>query len=232
MSEAVAGVYTRFVALSEPATNNFLRESDNGDMHGDQGNLRRYQQASRYSIPELSGARRDATALWALFSDTIEGLSARLLVDEAATHTEVSSAMLGTLAAAGADDVVVIAFAGHGSPDGNLVLFDTNASDLAGTALSMAGLADAFKATKARAVLCILDCCFSGQAPARVLETAARPRSAFALTDIYGEGRILLAARATNESAWEQPGTGHGLLTHAVIEAQNLQPCRHSAGFS
>ncbi|WP_423197042.1 MULTISPECIES: DEAD/DEAH box helicase [unclassified Cupriavidus] len=171
------------------------------------------------SIPELSGARRDATALWALFTDTIEGLSARLLIDEAATHTEVSSAMLGTLAAASADDVVVIAFAGHGSPDGNLVLFDTNASDLAGTALSMAGLADAFKATKARAVLCILDCCFSGQAPARVLETAGRPRNAFALTGIYGEGRILLAACATNESAWEQPGTGHGLLTHAVIEA-------------
>ena len=83
----------------------------------------------------------------------------------------------------------------------------------------MAGLADAFKATKARAVLCILDCCFSGQAPARVLETEARPRNAFALTGIYGEGRILLAACATNESAWEQPGTGHGLLTHAVIEA-------------
>ena len=83
----------------------------------------------------------------------------------------------------------------------------------------MAGLADAFKATRARAVLCILDCCFSGQAPARVLETAARPRSAFALTGFYGEGRILLAACATNESAWEQSGTGHGLLTHAVIEA-------------
>ena len=30
------------------------------------------------TIPELSGARRDATALWALFTDTVEGLSARL----------------------------------------------------------------------------------------------------------------------------------------------------------
>jgi hypothetical protein len=171
------------------------------------------------TIPELSGARHDATALWALFTDTVDGLSARLLVDEAATHAEVSQAMLGTLAAAGDDDVVVITFAGHGSPDGNLVLFDTSATDLARTSLSMAGLADAFKATRARAVLCILDCCFSGQAPARVLETAARPRSAFALKGVYGEGRILLAACATNESAWEQPGTGHGLLTHAVIEA-------------
>jgi helicase len=49
------------------------------------------------TIPELSGARRDATALWALFSDTIDGLSARLLLDEAATHAEVRQAILGIL---------------------------------------------------------------------------------------------------------------------------------------
>lgn len=171
------------------------------------------------AIPELSGARRDATALWALFTDTIEGLTARLLVDDTATHAEVSQAILGTLADASSDDVVVVSFAGHGSPDGNLVLFDTNAANLTGTALSMTNLADAFSVTKARAVLCILDCCFSGQAPARVIETTARPRNVFSLNGIYGEGRILLAACATNESAWEQPGTGHGLLTHAVIES-------------
>ena len=170
-------------------------------------------------IPELNDARRDATALWALFTDTIEGLAARLLVDEAATYAGVSEAILGVLSAAQADDVVIISFAGHGSPDGSLVLFDTDVADLSGTALPMATLADAFKATKARAVLCILDCCFSGQAPARVLETPSSPRNAFALAGIYGEGRILLAACAPAESAWEQPGTGHGLLTYAAIEA-------------
>ena len=74
----------------------------------------------------------------------------------------------------------------------------------------MAALADGFKATKARAVLCILDCCFSGKAPARVLETEATPRNPFALSGIYGEGRILLAACGAGESAWEQPSTGHG----------------------
>lgn len=171
------------------------------------------------AIPELSGARRDATAMWALFTDTIDGLASRLLVDETATHATVTQAILGTLSGAGESDVIVISFAGHGSPDGSLVLFDTNSANITGTALSMADLADTFKLTKARAVLCILDCCFSGQAPARVLETAGRPRSAFALTGVYGEGRILLAACATNELAWEQPGTGHGLLTHAVIQA-------------
>jgi replicative superfamily II helicase len=39
------------------------------------------------------------------------------------------------------------------------------------------------------------------------------------LNGIYGEGRILLAACAPNEAAWEQPGTGHGILTFATIAA-------------
>ena len=107
-------------------------------------------------IPELNGARRDATALWALFTDTIDGLAARLLVDESATHAEVSRAILGGLSAAQTVDVIVISFAGHGSPDGSMVLFDTDVADLSGTALSMATLAEAFKTTKARVVLCIL----------------------------------------------------------------------------
>ena len=171
------------------------------------------------AIPELGGARRDAMALWALFTDTIEGLAARRLVDEEATHSEVSDAIVGTLKGALEDDVIVITFAGHGSPDGRLLLSDTDATDLPGTALPMTALADAFKGTRARTVLCILDCCFSGQAPARVFETEARPRNAFALDGVVGEGRILLAACATSEAAWEQPGTGHGLLTHATIEA-------------
>ena len=171
------------------------------------------------SIPELSGATHDATALCALFKDTIEELDCLLLLDEYANNTTVPKALLSTLVAAEADDVVIITFAGHGSRDGRLVLYDTRATDLTESSLSMSSLADAFKATKARAVLCILDCCFSGQAPARVLEVAASPRNAFAFNGIYGEGRVLLAACAADQSAWEQPGTGHGLLTHAVIEA-------------
>lgn len=170
-------------------------------------------------IPELSGAARDATALWALFSDSIPELAPRLLLDEAATHDAVEQSILGALTTASPEDVVIVTFAGHGSPDGRLVAYDTDASDLSGTALSMTALADAFRTSQARAVLCILDCCFSGQAPARVLEVDAQPRSAFALSGIHGEGRILLSACAPHEAAWEQPGAGHGLLTYAVMSA-------------
>jgi len=175
------------------------------------------------AIPELSGAARDATALWALFSDTLPDLSAHLLTDRQATHAAASAILTSTLNGATDSDVVIISFAGHGSADGRLVFYDTGAANLSGTALSMAVLADAFKATKARAVLCLLDCCFSGHAPARVLETGATPRNAFALTGVYGEGRILISACTSTESAWEQPGTGHGLLTYAVIAAMTRE---------
>lgn len=171
------------------------------------------------SIPELSGARADAHALWSIFNDSFQGLASRLLVDENATCDSVRDALFGTLASAGPDDIVILSFAGHGTPDGRLVLYDTQTTDLPSSAIAMADVAEAFKETKARVVLCILDCCFSGQAPARVLEVDATPRSAFLLADVAGEGRILLSACAGDEAAWEQPGTAHGLLTYAVLEA-------------
>ena len=168
---------------------------------------------------ELGGACRDAKALWALFMDSVPGLASRLLLDEKATYLAVSEAIFGTLAEAAADDVVVITFAGHGSPDGHLVLHDTNGNDLPHSGIPMAQIAEAFRTTRAKTVLCILDCCFSGQAPARVLEAPALSRSAFTLAGVHGEGRILISACDTNQPAYEQPSTGHGLLTYAVIQA-------------
>ena len=176
------------------------------------------------NISELNGATRDATALWALFTDSVDGLIGKLLTDENATYASVQQAILGTLTDATNEDIIVISFAGHGSPDGSLIMYDTKTHDLAGTAISMLDIANAFKETKARAVLFVLDCCFSGQAPARVIEVSAKPRNPFVFNGIYGEGRILLAACAANEVAWEQAGTGHGLLTYAVMQAMQGEP--------
>lgn len=171
------------------------------------------------SVPELNGACRDATALWALFTDTVPDLSTRLLVDDFATHLSARESVFASLANATPDDVVVIFFAGHGTPDGHLVLHDTNVKDMSSTAIAMAELATKFKESRAGVVLCILDCCFSGQAPARVLDVGPRPRSTgIGLATVAGEGRVLLAACRGDESAWEQPGSGHGLLTRAVID--------------
>ena len=84
------------------------------------------------------------------------------MVNGNVTHADVSQAIRDALSPAQTNDVIVISFAGHGSPDDHMVLFDTDAANVSGTALWMAALAEAFKTTKARVVLCILDCCFRG----------------------------------------------------------------------
>ncbi|CAG9217792.1 Replicative superfamily II helicase [Paraburkholderia tropica] len=171
------------------------------------------------SIDELPGTHCDAVALWSLFTDTLPDISSRLLIGSDATKENVSKAVLHALGSARAEDVVIISFAGHGTPDGSLVFYDTQRTDVTGTTLPMATFADAFQTSKARVVLFILDACFAGHAPARVLEVEGRPRNAFTFEQVAGDGRILLAACTSTQSAWEQPGTGHGLLTAALIQA-------------
>lgn len=170
-------------------------------------------------IPELTGAARDAQALHALFQDTFAGLDAKLLVDQQATYSAISGAIDNTLLGALEDDVVILSFAGHGTPSHQLVAFDTDRDDISSTAISMYDLAHKFQASRARAVLCVLDCCFSGAAPARVLEETPQPRVvSFDYTSFTGKGRFLLAAASPTQPAWEDPRSGHGLLTGSIIE--------------
>jgi helicase len=171
-------------------------------------------------IRDLNGAARDAKALWALFSDSIEGLDARLLVDREATLKAVTSALDETLGRATEDDVVILSFAGHGTRDHRLVTTDSAIDRLPETTFDMAELAARFRATKARAVLLLLDCCFSGGAPARVLDIGVVARDAgYPLAQVAGNGRVLFAASAPDEAALEDHRDRHGLFTKAVIEA-------------
>jgi len=70
----------------------------------------------RYASAEinwLSCATRDATALHALFTDTFGG-DTTLLADAQATVTAIRDSF-EQLAASDPDDIVVIAFSGHGT---------------------------------------------------------------------------------------------------------------------
>jgi helicase len=172
------------------------------------------------NIRELTGARRDATALSALFADSVADLSAELLVDEEATLERVDAALHRSMDSAGEDDVVVLTFSGHGTHDHRLVTYNSVVDRLPDTTLSMDDLAQRFRGSKAKAVVCVLDCCFSGGAPARVLEGSAVPRSPTApFADIAGKGRILITASGIDEEAFELPGAGFGILTKALLDA-------------
>lgn len=175
----------------------------------------------RYSDPhigDLNGAVRDAIALWAVMSDSIQGLSASLVTNDAASLASIKAALDGTLGAAEPDDVVLLSFAGHGTPDHRLVTADARVEDLPSTTLGMADLAERFRSSRARAILLLLDCCFSGGAPARVLDLGLMPRAVgIPLADVAGQGRILFAASAPDQPALEDPQTRHGLFTKAIL---------------
>jgi helicase len=175
------------------------------------------------SIAELSSAKRDAVALHALFSDNLAG-SVDLLCDEAATSAAVTTA-LTELQRSDADDVVVISFSGHGTSTHELVTHDADVNDLAASCISLDALTELIAAVPARQLICILDCCFSGGAGAKVLNSPRRPRSAALrsvaaqLEELSGTGRLILTASAADEPAWEDARLGHGLLTYALLEA-------------
>lgn len=171
------------------------------------------------NVRDLAGAKRDATALWALFCDTMPELSASLLVNKDATVDAVRKSLDNVLGAAGSDDIVIVSFSGHGTHDHRLVLHDSRLDLLPNTTIPMLEIAERFKASQAKVILCILDCCFSGSAPARVLEGSPLARDySNPLLQIEGHGRYLIAAANFNESAYENPTLGHGLLTKALID--------------
>jgi helicase len=172
------------------------------------------------TIRDLNGAKRDAVAIWALFVDSFPEAKSTLLVDESATLDAVKELLASTLDAAGNSDTVILNFAGHGTHDHRFVLHDTERSNLPGTTIDMADLARGFRESKAQTVICFLDCCFSGGAPARVLEDSPTPRDPLSpLQTISGTGRILVSASNQDEEALEDPVTRHGLFTNALITA-------------
>jgi replicative superfamily II helicase len=143
-------------------------------------------------------------------------IKACLLLDEEATKAAIRESLDETLGAAGPDDTALFFFAGHGSPAHQLVPHDIRREALGDTTIPMEELAERLAASKARAVIVILDCCFSGGATARVLQDVPVPRGGMAtIADLRGRGRVIIAASRDDEEAHELGG--HGLLTHALL---------------
>jgi helicase len=132
----------------------------------------------RYASPGinwLNCARRDARALHGLFIDSMGGETA-LLTDEQATSAAIADEFR-KLSGAAPDDVVVIAFSGHGSETHEIVTFDTDSYDVAGTSIPLATIGEWCARIPCRRLLVILDCCFSGGTGAKALQVDAHARA-------------------------------------------------------
>ncbi|MGW0521877.1 DEAD/DEAH box helicase [Crossiella sp. NPDC003009] len=197
----------------------------------------------KYRDPGFTGlrfARRDAEVLHALFADTFD-LDPVLLLDEDATKDRILTEVRQIVATSTASDIVVITFSGHGTRTGELATPDARVDRLAETAVPLAEFLDQIARIKAKLVIVVLDCCFSGAAltpeglrgttsvehQVRVLpepeerytSRSSDPEVSALFRQVQGSGHIVLAASAPDERAYESPAFRHGVLTHYVLQA-------------
>jgi replicative superfamily II helicase len=196
----------------------------NPRFHGLFVGINRYASAD---IDNLASAVRDARALHALFSDNLGG-NCRPVTDAEVTTARLRAELAELQTSSLENDVVVIAFSGHGSDTHEIITYDADLYNLPATALPLDEFTDLVSAIPAKHLLVILDCCFSGGAGAKVLNAPLVPRGATGgaplstdalLTKMAGTGRLILTASTADQPAWEDLRLGHGLLTHHLLAA-------------
>jgi uncharacterized caspase-like protein len=157
-----------------------------------------------------------------------------LLINEEAGLRQLRSA-LGTVLKrrAGAEDTVLIYFAGHGatesdadSPDGDglekyLLPVDANPDDLYATAIPMREIAHIFSRIRSDRLVFIADACYSGASGGRTLQ---KPGIRAGISDKFferissGRGRVIMTACNASEVSAESDALGHGIFTHYLLE--------------
>ena len=191
-------------------------------------------------IPSLRYATADARAIYNWLVDPNGGRYAparvKLLLDREATAANMKDALFNWLRQAIAEDVILIYFAGHGSPDSpdsaqNLFLLpnDTRYDNVAATGFPMWDIETALKRfIKAKRVVVIADACHSGGVGAS-FDIARRSAGTTPSNPIssgiqslskVGDGIAVISASDERQfsAEGEKFGGGHGVFTYFLLE--------------
>jgi uncharacterized caspase-like protein len=190
-------------------------------------------------IPRLGFARADAEAVAALLCTRIQEphREVHLLVDEKATKRNILRAVTEEIPRReAADDVILLYFACHGSPEMAgapnatslyLAVHDTEYDRIFSTGIEMAYELPLWisRFQRAKLVLVVLDACFSGAAGGRTFEGPALQRlpnrrgAPISLSEIdFGEGRLILSASGDRQLALESDTLRHGVFTYHLLK--------------
>ena len=201
---------------------------------------------SRYSdtrIQSLRYATADAQYFYDWLISSNGGKYApnniKLLLNENATGRNIKDAMFNWLRQAIEEDIVIIYFAGHGSPDSpdtpeNLYLlpYDTQYDNIATTGFPMWDVETALKRfIKAKRVIVIADACHSGGV-GQSFDMCRRSIRGIGVNPIstrleqlskIGKGVAVISASGDKQMSQEgnQWGGGHGVFTYYLMEALN-----------
>ncbi|MCT7352674.1 caspase family protein [Streptomyces sp. 15-116A] len=159
----------------------------------------------RYENPALRQLRspvRDAEGLAEVLRDPgIGGFEVSTVVDR--RHHEVARAIEHFFLDRGRDDLLLLHLSSHGvkNDDGELYFAaaDTDRRLLASTAVSAEFLRTRMSRCRARSIVLLLDCCYSGA----FLPGAKGDTDVHLKDELAGSGRVVLTATNRTEYAWE-----------------------------
>jgi uncharacterized caspase-like protein len=201
----------------------------------------------KYKDQNISGlqyAAADAEGMHSILSSHLapEDCNLRLITDDTATKPALLKAIGEDLSReATEDDVVLLFFAGHGSPETGgsidsssryLVLYDTEYENIFSTGLDMEHELPriCFERVRSKLIVLFVDACFSGRSGGRTFEgpnlfrrrQRQGVRGFVKLGDFdLGEGRIVITASDDDEVAREDPRLRHGVFTYYLMKALN-----------
>ncbi|HYA13236.1 MAG TPA: caspase family protein [Syntrophales bacterium] len=160
----------------------------------------------------------------------------RLIINEEATGQNIKDALFNWLGKALAEDLVIIYFAGHGSPQSpdqpnNLFLlpYDTQYDNVAASGFPMWDIETAFKRfIKAKKVVVIADACHSGGV-GQSFDIARRGDRSIEINPIsasfqnlsqIGDGIAVISASDEKQFSQEgiEWGGGHGVFTYFLLK--------------
>ena len=185
-------------------------------------------------LPNLRFADRDATSLYDFLLSPQGGSfkkeNVKLLINEDATAQNVRSALFTFLTKPREQDMVVLYFAGHGSPDPHdrrnlyLLTYDTQLDDMGGTAFPMWQLQDVFvRVIKARRVVTFTDSCHSYGVSGQLYGGSEKSNNLinqYLAAYAASADRAVITASDVSELSAESEkwGGGHGVFTHFVLQ--------------
>ncbi|MFD8499828.1 caspase domain-containing protein [Amycolatopsis sp. NPDC059657] len=169
-------------------------------------------------LPAVAGNLSDLRTI--LTSPEGTGLPAAhcAVLADPADESEVGEAL--AKAAAEAEDVLFVYYAGHGlisGPANDLYLATsrTKENTVSTSALPCAELRESIRTSRARARVLVIDCCFSGRAIGQTM--AGSGEVVFAEVDV--EGAYILTSTAPSQTALAPAGAKHTLFTGALLTA-------------
>jgi hypothetical protein len=185
--------------------------------------------ADEHNLQTLKGPVKDIAVLNRALSDRDTGLFADVdvtLLPES-TSTRAVRALGTFFTTADRDDVLLVYFSGHGKLDQmgrlHLCMNDTETTDLLSTAVSSVRINEFADASRARNVVIILDCCYSGAFRGGEFgDTVAGP-GRYVMTTAYGNGCSITLKNTTSGDPIPLPGNEYSVAQYQINQTGSFQ---------